>query len=242
MQAVIMAAGRGSRLGHLTEECPKALLKIKGKTILQYNIAMLHRYGIWDITIVTGYRDEDFRGVLKNIPGIRIVYNPFFEFTNVIGSYFMGMKNLYDDVVYMHADTLCDLGIFEDMLSAEGDIVLPVDTKPCDDEAMKVRLEDGKVSSITKQMDKDAAYGEFIGICRIKKVVLPSLQNATEKIMREKLFDSYFEEALQRLIEEHQFDVCTMDIKGGFWGEIDFKEDYERAVCNISQGLEELFR
>ena len=58
MQAIIMAAGKGSRLGSLTEDLPKSLLKINGKRILDINIAMLHRYGIWDITVVTGFKDE----------------------------------------------------------------------------------------------------------------------------------------------------------------------------------------
>ena len=60
MQAIIMAAGKGSRLGSLTESKPKSLLEIKGKRLLDINIAMLHKYGIWDITIVTGYQDWQF--------------------------------------------------------------------------------------------------------------------------------------------------------------------------------------
>ena len=152
MQAIIMAAGKGSRLGSLTEELPKSLLKIKGKRLLDINIAMLHRYGIWDITIVTGFRDTEFDEATKGIPGISLIYNPFYEFTNVIGSYYMGMNRLHDNFIYLHADTICELGIFEELLSSEGDIILPVDTKLCDDEAMKVRLEDGRVVEITKQM------------------------------------------------------------------------------------------
>lgn len=237
MQAIIMAAGKGSRLGNLTENLPKSLLEIKGKRLLDINIAMLHKYGIWDITIVTGFQNEKFNEATKGIPGIKLVYNPFYEFTNVIGSYYMGMKQLHDDFIYLHADTICDIGIFEELLNKDGDIVLPVDTKPCDEEAMKIRVEDGKIVEITKQMPVEVAAGEFIGIAKIKKSVIEDLNSSTIKVLQDKEFNSYFEGALQRVIDMKKFDICMIDTKGRFWSEVDFLEDYERAERNISSEL-----
>ena len=237
MQAIIMAAGKGSRLGDLTADLPKSLLKIKGKTLLDINISMLHKYGIWDITIVTGYMDWKFIEATKGIPGVKLVYNPFYEFTNVIGSFYTGMNKLHDDFIYMHADTICDTGIFEDLLSVNGDIVLPVDTKPCDDEAMKVRLKDNKIVEITKQMDLKVAAGEFIGIAKIKKEVIDDLKNSTIGVLRDKLYTSYFEGALQRVFDMKKYDVEMIKTDGRFWGEVDFLEDYQRAEKNISDNL-----
>ncbi len=237
MQAIIMAAGKGSRLGELTENLPKSLLEIKGKKLLDINIKLLHRYGIWDITIVTGFQDEKFIEATKNIPGISLVYNPFYELTNVIGSYYMGMRYLHDDFIYLHADTLCDVSIFEELLKSEGDIVLPVDTKPCDDEAMKVKLENGKIVEITKEMSCDAAGGEFIGIAKIRKNTIDDLNDSTVKMLRDKDFSSYFEGALQRVFDMKKYDVRMIDTAGRFWGEVDFLEDYKRAENNISKEL-----
>lgn len=240
MQAIIMAAGKGSRLGSLTEHLPKSLLEIKGKKLLDINIALLHKYGIWDITIVTGYQDGMFVDATKGIPGITLVYNPFYEFTNVIGSYYMGMKRLHDDFIYLHADTICDIGIFHELLRADGDIVLPVDTKPCDEEAMKVRLEDEKIVEITKEMPVETAAGEFIGIAKIKKNVIDDLNASTAGVLRDKIFTSYFEGALQRVLDLKRYDVRMIETNGRFWGEVDFLEDYERAKENISTGLLDL--
>lgn len=100
MQAIIMAAGKGSRLGSMTEDKPKSLVKIKGKTLLDINITMLHKHGIRDITIVTGYMDEKIVEATRDIEGVTIVYNPFYEFANVLGSYFMGMEEMHDDFVF----------------------------------------------------------------------------------------------------------------------------------------------
>lgn len=237
MQAIIMAAGKGSRLGSLTEDLPKSLLKINGKRILDINIAMLHRYGIWDITVVTGFKDEKMIEATSGIPGITLIYNPFYEFTNVIGSYYMGMKQLHDDFIYLHADTICDIHIFEQLLKSDGDIVLPVDTKPCDDEAMKVRLENDKIVEITKNMPVEAAAGEFIGIAKIKKNVIDDLNASTVGVLRDKLFTSYFERALQRVFDMKKYDVRMIETDDRFWGEVDFLEDYQRAERNISKEL-----
>lgn len=237
MQAIIMAAGKGSRLGSLTENTPKSLLEIKGKRLLDINISMLHKYGIWDITIVTGFEDKKFIEATKGIPGITLVYNPFYEFTNVIGSYYMGMKQLHDDFIYLHADTICDIEIFDELLRADGDIVLPVDTKPCDDEAMKVKIENKKIVEITKQMPPEIAAGEFIGVAKIMKNVIDDLNNSTIDVLRDKIFTSYFEGALQRVFDMEKYDVQMLDTKGRFWGEVDFLEDYQRAEKNISKEL-----
>lgn len=233
MQAIIMAAGKGSRLGNLTEDLPKSLLEIKGKRLLDINIDMLHKFGIWDITIVTGFQDVKFIEATEGIPGISLVYNPFYDFTNVIGSYYMGMKNLYDDFVYLHADTICEYSIFEDIIRNDADIVLPVDTKSCDDEAMKVRLENGVIIEITKQMPLKDATGEFIGIAKFNKRVIDDLNEKTIEILRDKIFSSYFEGALQRVMDIKRYDVKMIDTSGRFWGEVDFLEDFNKVHDNI---------
>lgn len=237
MQAIIMAAGKGSRLGSMTEDRPKSLVEIKGRTLLDINIVMLHKYGIQDITIVTGYMDEKIIEATKDIPGITYAYNPYYEFVNVLGSYYMGMNNLHEDFVYLHADTICDPTIFEEMMKSEGDIVLPVDTKSCDDEAMKVRLDNNRIVEITKQMPVEDSAGEFIGIMKVSKNAIEDINNATVSLLRKKEYQSYFEAAIQEIINMDKYDIRMLDTKGGFWAEIDFLEDYQRAEAQMPETL-----
>ncbi len=237
MQAIIMAAGKGTRLGAFTENTPKCLLRIKGKRLIDINLAVLHRFGIWDITIVTGFQDRKISEAVGEIPGIRLVYNPFYEFTNVLGSYYMGMKYLHDDFLYLHADTICEAGIFCDLLRNDGDVALPVDGGSCDDEAMKVRLEGGRVAEITKQMPGEKAFGEFVGIAKIRKNVIETLNQAAEELLRGRNFSSYFEAALQKVIDTGKYDFRLIETGGRFWREIDFPEDYEKAANNINTDL-----
>lgn len=237
MQGIIMAAGKGSRLGEVTRDQPKAFLEIRGIKLIEYNIALLHAYGVENIIIVTGYQNERFEELTRRIRGIRCIYNPFFEMVNVLGSFYMGQEYLSEDTVYMHGDTLCSPDIFEEMLEAEGDMVLPVDFRPCDEEAMKVLTRGGNITEISKEISCDAGEGEFIGIAKIGKRILPDLKEAVKKLMKEKQFGSYFEGAIQELIGLNRYEIRALPTKGRFWGEIDFEEDYVRTEAEIAEEL-----
>ncbi len=242
MQAIIMAAGKGSRLGSLTENMPKSFLEIKGIKMIEYNISMLHSFGIKDIIIVTGYQSERFEELTEKIEGIRCVFNPFYEMVNVLGSFYMAKDCLHDDFIYLHADTLCAPEIFKAMLREEGDMVLPVDYGPCDEEAMKVRVKSGEIIEINKTMLCEASEGEFIGIAKISRNVIGELREATAELMKEKEFSSYFEGAVQRVIDKQCFSVRSMPTQGYFWSEVDFIEDYKKAIAGIPDSLIQMAR
>lgn len=174
---------------------------------------------------------------------VHLVYNPFFEMVNVLGSFYMGMETLKDDFVYLHADTICEPSIFEKLvhMEADADVILPVDERPCDEEAMKVRSEQGKIVQITKQMPVEAADGEFIGMAAFRKDVIPALKAKTKQLLKEKRFNEYFESAIQRLLDEESYNIKAVSTDHAFWAEIDFTEDYERAAANMPDSLKNIF-
>ena len=124
-----------------------------------------------------------------------------------------------------------------DMLKEKGDMVLPVDFKVCDEEAMKVQTKDGYITEISKEIPCESGEGEFIGIAKISKNILPDLKLSVKKMMEEKQFGSYFEGAIQDLIGIGKYDFKVLSTKERFWGEIDFEEDYKRALAEIPKEL-----
>ena len=106
---------------------------------------------------------------------------------------------------------------------------------------MKIKSKDGKIVQITKQMPAEQADGEFIGMASFKRKVIPALKEKTKQLMKEQQFTAYFESAVQRLIEEENFDIQAVSTNGAFWAEIDFMEDYEKAVKEIPQSLAAIF-
>ncbi len=242
MQAIIMAAGRGSRMEHLTDDKPKAFLEVKGIKLIEYNVALLRSFQVKRIIIVTGYKNECFEELYGKDKDVILVYNPFYEFMNVVGSFFMGQEylDLNEDVIYMHADTLCAPEIMERMIHTEGGMVLPVEFKQCDEEAMKARVENGRIVEITKSIPLDKADGEFIGVAKIDRSVIQELKRSVKKVLKEKNFNYYFEGAVQDMIDSGKDDIIAIPTDGMFWGEVDFWDDYSRACRMLPENLYEI--
>ena len=229
MQAIILAAGRGNRLSAVTSGLPKSFLQVGGKRIIDHQLDNLRRVGVTDITIVTGYRKALFEEAYRS-QGINFAFNPFFETTNVLTSFWFGQRFLHDEFLYFHADTIFEPAIFDELLGSVGDVVLPVDTHPCAEEEMKVRVdESGHVIEISKTMAGGAALGEFIGIAKASRAALTAIKEVAEDFMVRQEFHHYFEAALQKLIDGRRCPVRALDITGKRWNEIDFEADLQKG-------------
>ena len=167
MDALIMAAGRGSRLGAHTDDRPKSLIDLGGITPLEWQLDVL----------VARHRARDHRHRLPPRGGrgrgrrraagrleVEPVWNPFWSVSNVIGSAWMARDRLTGPFVYLHADTVFDPSILDDLLAAPGPVALPVDLRPCEPEQMKARIDDGRILHLSKKLSDADTAGEFIGI------------------------------------------------------------------------------
>ncbi|MBF0128245.1 MAG: phosphocholine cytidylyltransferase family protein, partial [Magnetococcales bacterium] len=81
MKAIVLAAGRGSRMGDLTDDRPKCLVELGGRPLLEWQLAALRGAGIREIAIVTGYKSGMLRG-----RGLTGFHNPRWETTNMVSS------------------------------------------------------------------------------------------------------------------------------------------------------------
>ena len=128
MKGVILAAGKGSRLGNYTTDLPKSLLPLndKGDTLLDYNLNILKKFNLESIIVVTGFNSNKIEEhIVENFAGkVEIVYNPFWDNCNVLGSLYMALNSINDDFLFLHADTLADFKIWEELVAVKGDMVL----------------------------------------------------------------------------------------------------------------------
>lgn len=228
MQAIIMAAGFGSRIEKITDNMPKSFLEINDEKLIERAIRLLKERDINDITVVTGYKYKLFDVLIDK--KIKLVHNPLYFCTNVLASFACGMGNLKDDFIFIHADTIFDETILDDLITSNvSDIILPVDYKSCVEEEMKVITIDGNVTVINKSVDLKIAEGEFIGIAKIGSCILDKLKSAVIVELKEKNnHQNYFEAAIQNLINQGN-NIKTIATNGRPWVEIDFPEDFEVA-------------
>ncbi len=104
-QAVIVAAGEGTRLRPLTLKTPKPLIPVNGRRMIDSVIGALNENGIRDIYVVVGYKKEQFRSLPDRWPGVRLIENPWYAACNNISSLYAARDHL-EDVIILDGDQL----------------------------------------------------------------------------------------------------------------------------------------
>lgn len=228
MDALIMAAGRGSRLAGETEGRPKSLVDLGGVSPLELQIDLLATRGISRVIVVTGFErqqvEEAVGARLAESMTVEFVWNPFWSVTNVIGSAWLARERLRDAFVYLHADTVFEPSILDDLLANGSDGALPIDFRECEPEQMKAAVADERVLRLSKELPPAQTAGEFIGIALFRAAAVPAIVHGLEDEMAAGGLQSYFEAALNRAIDAGLV-LRAIPTDGRAWAEIDFPED-----------------
>lgn len=155
MRAFIFNSGRGSRLGALTAERPKALVPLAGgETLLARQLRLLGAAGVRDVVISTGYRAAQI--VAASAPftaqgmNVRFVHNPDYQTTNAIVSLDLAEPLLRgEELLMLHGDLVFDANWLEKVLSTTAPDLAAVDaTPPLNEKDFKARIENGTIAAI----------------------------------------------------------------------------------------------
>ena len=235
MKAIILSAGQGSRLGHLTDDKPKCLIDFNGRTLLDWQLDALAANGVEEAVVVTGFRDDQIDAALARRgnagPRVRTVFNPFYKVADNLGSLFVAKDELDGDVLVWNGDTL----VSEELMSRvvgnreRQGICVTIDRKDgYDDDDMKVVVaEDGGLQAIGKRIS-EGVNGESIGLLAFRGDGARRFRMAIEKAMRTTEGTTiWYLRVIHQIAQEAP--VWTFDIQGEEWGEVDFPEDVEAA-------------
>lgn len=123
MQSIILAAGLGSRLGELTKECTKCMVKINGITLIERMLRQLDRYGMDRIIIVTGYKGDILKDYVQNLrinTPVVFVDNSDYRHTNNIYSLWLTREFLEEmDSLVLESDMIFENRVIEKMLAVD---------------------------------------------------------------------------------------------------------------------------
>ncbi|MDA9561383.1 phosphocholine cytidylyltransferase family protein [Gammaproteobacteria bacterium] len=241
MKAIILAAGVGSRIRPLTDNCPKSLLKINGKTILEMMLSHIKTCGINEVIFVLGYLQDQIKDYVKTqFPDliVQFITNEKYEVTNT-GYSLMLTKDFVKNSTFIKfdADVVFDINILKTLIASEYDNCLCIDKNiNLDAEEIKVIIkDDNRVVKASKTVNPLDAIGESIGIEKISGETAHTLFNDLELMMKdEEYHQEYYEAAYERLIEK-DVPFYALDISGLRWTEIDTKEDFMLAGKIFSQ-------
>ena len=242
MRAIIIAAGIGGRLFPITNNKPKCMLEVAGKTILETQLEALRYHGINDIVVVRGYQKEKI-----NYPDLRYCENKDYLNNNILESLFSAEHEMNDDFIASYSDILYDKEIVRKLLENKSgiDLIVDVDWKRRYEgrtlhpitEAELVMVKNNRITKIGKGLDPCKAHGEFIGLGIFSGNAVETLKSVYSEVkvaFKDKPFHNaaniqkaYLTDMIQELIDRNYL-VKNIDINGE-WFEIDTPQDLERA-------------
>ena len=240
MKALILAAGRGTRISRYLGGNPKCTVNIGGKALIQYTVELLQSFGIRDIGVVLGYRKQTVRDVLKGY-NVRFFENPFFDVTNSIASAWFSREFLCDDdILIMNGDVYLDRELLPLILeSSPGKTpLLFADNSRREEADYKFYYRNGILLKYGKELEGDDITGEYIGVARLDKAFLPCFCQKLESMIDEQKHGVWWENVLYEL--SHLSAVYVNETNGKFWAEVDYVEDYERILSHRGFSLSEI--
>jgi L-glutamine-phosphate cytidylyltransferase len=238
MKAIILAAGRGSRMRELTDERPKCLLELRGKTLLDWQLEALREAGIKEIAIVSGYKRE----MLAN-RGLVEFHNPRWAETNMVSSLACAADWLktepcivsYSDIFYGSSavqslmNSNASLGVTYDPNWLQlwthrfGDPLLDAETFRLTPQGMLAEI-GNKPNAV------DEVQGQYMGLLRVSPEGWAEIIRIRSTVSAEECDSMHMTGTLQSVIDAGQITITAVAYAGK-WGEVDSAEDLS-VYCN----------
>jgi choline kinase len=237
MHAIILAAGRGSRLAeHNPDGHPKCLMEFGGRSLLARHLDLLYRFGVQSADLVVGFEADriiEHVATLNSRPDVAYHFNPRYEQGSVL-SLWAASDTLCagSPVLVMDADVLYHPGILQRLVETrvENCYLMDRDFVP-GDEPVKIAVQDGVMVEFRKRLENGLQYdtlGESVGFFRFGADCAAAIAGRCARYDAEGLADSPHEEALRDELLARPADFGYEDVSGLPWIEIDFPED---VVC-----------
>ena len=250
MQALMLAAGMGKRLGNYTKNATKCMVPVNGKTLIEYAIESLIYAGIKKFTMVVGYKKDVLKNFLKGkYPQIQIDFidNDVYDSTNNIYSLYLARDVLSsDDTILLESDLIFDKEIIREIVSSpEKNLAVVSHFENWMDGTVTVLNEEKAIKRIVSKSDFDwnkiDSYYKTVNIYKFSKefsknIYMPFLgayQTAYSK-------NEYYETVL-KVISYLDGDILKAHlVDGSRWYEIDDPADLKIASTRFSFGKEHL--
>jgi choline kinase len=230
MKALILAAGKGTRIRKISNGMPKCLLKVNGKTIIEQQLNKLEKFGIEkkNVIVVTGYKADLVRKA--NGEEITYIHNKDYETTNSLYSLWLARNENFDDgMILLNADVIFHDQCLFKLINHRCKNALLVDfSKKLTDGEMNVIIDKkGMVCEISKSILATEAVGESIQIVKFSKSAANILFNECNKLIINEINDKFPTYVFEHIIEKES--IAAVNNENYPWVEIDYPQDYERA-------------
>jgi choline kinase len=234
-KAIILSAGQGRRLLPVTESVPKCLVRLAGRSLLEWQLRRLDEIGVAEAVIVVGFAPDAVEAELRRLSfgrlQARTLFNPFYAVADNLASCWVARGEFDRDVLLLNGDTLFERAVAERLVAAPpAPITVTVDRKAAyDDDDMKVATNGDRLSAIGKTIETYDA--ESIGFLRFSAAGAELFAAAVDDALhRPEGLKRWYLSVIDHLARNGA-DVRVQSIQGLDWGEMDFPEDIDRNAA-----------
>ncbi len=251
MQAIILAAGMGKRLGDYTRNNTKCMLEVNGVKLIDRALACLHDFKVSRIILVVGYKGQNVKDYVGNdYHGTPIVYidNPVYDKTNNIYSLFLAKDfMLEEDTILLESDLIYEPAVVKKLLADDYPNIALVDKYESWMDGTVVTIDDD--SRITRFIDKDhfrfeeiKSYYKTVNIYKFSrdfssKYYVPFLSAYCTALGN----NEYYEQVLRVILHLYNAPLKALPLSGEIWYEIDDVQDLDIASSMFAPTEDEHF-
>lgn len=262
-RAILIAAGRGKRLGAHTEEVPKCMVPVGTRTILGWVWEAFSLAGIEELVVIRGYRGDILETFVRGlVPKVTFVDNTEWETNNVLLSLAYARRYLDEPCLISYSDIIFTPAVARAAVESPADIGLVIDRRfrdiydgrtehPLEEGEVSDLMPDGSVARVGKRaLSPEDAVGEYIGLVRLSARGVAVVANTLDQLAHR--FAGREEQPFQRAASyrnAYQTDLWQQLIDGGMridpvfidghWREIDTGQDLDRARMLVESSAKE---
>ncbi len=247
IQALMLAAGMGCRMGNCAGALAKCMIRINGQTLLERTVEALKLAGISKMVIVVGWHSTQLiKTIQSSISGIELefVCNSDYAKTNNIYSLYLAREQLgRDDTILIESDLVFDKELLKAVVQHPAkDIAVVSRYKPWMDGTVVTVTADGKIDALIKKQDIEPRnldiYYKTVNIYKFSRSFLQrSYIPSMEKYIVAHGKNQYYEMVLKELTAIGRLRLNAFILDEHKWCEIDTKEDLARAA-SVVQSME----
>lgn len=239
MQAIILAAGMGKRLGEYTRDNTKCMLEVNGVKLIDRSLATLKEIGVSRVILVVGYKGQNVKDYVgTDYQGIPIEYvdNPIYDKTNNIYSLYLAKDYmLADDTILLESDLIYESAVLKKLLADSAPDIALVDKYESWMDGTVVEIDEDH--RITRFIDKERfkfeeikGYYKTVNIYKFSKhfsskYYVPFLAAYSTALGH----NEYYEQVLKVILQLHDAPLKALPLTGETWYEIDDVQDLDIA-------------
>jgi choline kinase len=232
VKAIILAAGRGSRMKSLTDERPKCLVELRGKPLLEWQLESLRAAGISDIAVVTGYRRE-----LLAERGLSEFHNPRWAETNMVSSLACAESWLEGQpCIVSYSDIFYSPVAVQSLINSDAALAVTYDPNwlqlwterfgdpLLDAETFRLTATHTLAEIGNKPQSVDDVQGQYMGLLRFTPEGWAEVVRLRAELSPQQRDSMHMTNTLQRVIDAGRVPIEAVAYTGE-WGEVDSSED-----------------